>query len=186
MGYWKQFSGSAGGRRAAKNSPIVAEIRGDEELQEIFEKMPARYAKKPVTATFRKGANEYNRALKANIPSSMSSLKKLVKVKVAKRGITVIAGAFANVGTVTTRRGKEFDAFFLLYWSNYGTLQNRHAAHRFDRPRKRISAAWKGGIRPQLFAERAWETSKDRAMDTINNEIESETLKFLNKYKVEE
>lgn len=185
MGYWKQFSGTRGGKAASKRGPIYAEISGDDELQQIFEKMPARYAKKPVTATFRKGANEYNRALKANMPGSMSAMKKLVKVKVSKRGISVIAGAFANVGTYTKSNGQQFDAFYLLYWSNYGTLANRHPAHKFDRPRKRISANWQGGIKPQLFAERAWEQSKDRAMDVINDEIEAETMKFLNKYEVE-
>jgi len=172
---------------ASKAAPVTIEFSGVEELQQIFEKLPEKYAKKPVTATFRKGGNIYNKTLRQNLPPRMSQLKKLIKSKAGKgKSASLISGAWANMGTVTKSNGKEFDAFYILYWSNYGTLSNRQPGHKFDRARRAVSSSWGGGVRPQLFAEKAWEQSKDQVETVINDELENETLKFLNKYKVTE
>jgi hypothetical protein len=188
MGYYKRFSGLS--QRAYKkefggNQPVEIEFAGVDELMEILQKLPLKFAKKPLVATLKKGTNEFNKALRKNTPSNLSELKKIIKTRAGKGNqISVKAGFFHGLATVTTRSGQEWDPYYLLYWSNYGTLKNRHSGHSFDRGRKAISSNWNGGIRPKLFVESSWAQSQTRAQDKINSEFQSITERYLNKHKV--
>ncbi len=155
---------------------IEIEFDGTENLDQIFEKLPDKYAKKPVVSTFRKGARIFTRVLRKNTPKATGQTRKAIGVKVGKgtKNYSIYVG-FRG-------KGKYMPAYFKAYWQNYGTLANRDSSHSFQRRRKTKTASWRGGIKPKRFVESSWESTKDKVQETIENELENETVKFLNKY----
>lgn len=182
MGYYKN-SGNMPGRSASSKEPVVIELTGEEQLMEIFEKLPEKWGKKPIVATLRKGANSVRKQIKANFSTQISPLVKAVSIK-AGRGISLSVGVFGKKGYVTLKDGKDYDVYFPIYWFNYGTYSERTGEHIFKYSRKSKSANRYGGIRAQLFIEKSWEQSKKTAEQIINNELENETVKFLKKHAV--
>jgi len=153
------------------------EFTGAESLEDIFEKLPAKYAKKPMVSTFRKGARIFTRTLRKNTPKDTGETRKGIGVKAGRgsRNLSISVGF---------RGGKHMSAYMKAYWQNYGTLNNRAASHSFQRGRRTVSSNWKGGIRPKFFVERSWESTQDQVQQTIENELEAETVKFLQKHAV--
>jgi hypothetical protein len=151
------------------------EFDGTESLDRIFEKLPAKYAKKPVIATFRKGARVFIRTLRSNTPSASGETKKGIGVKAGKgrNNISISVGF---------RGGKYMPAYQKAFWQNYGTLANRDASHSFQRGRRSVSSKWKGGIQPKRFVERSWQNTQDKVRQIIESELENETVKFLQKH----
>jgi len=182
MGFYKN-NGTMPGRRASSREPVVIELTGEEQLNEIFEKLPEKWGKKPVLATFRKGANSVRKQIRANFPQQIKSLSPAVGIK-AGRGISLKVGVFGKKGYVRLKDGKDYDVYFPIYWNNYGTYAERTGEHTFKYARKSKTSGRGGGIRAQLFIERSWEQSKQQAEQIINSELENETLKFLKKYAV--
>jgi HK97 gp10 family phage protein len=151
------------------------EIIGIQELSNIFAQLPEKYGKKPVVAAFRKGAAIFSKQLKQSTPTASGDTRKSIKVK-------ALRGAAINVGF----QGKgNMPAYFKAYWNNYGTLSNRNASHQFKKSRKRITANWSGGIRAGGFVENAWEQTKNTVQTTINTELETQTVKFLQKHAIQ-
>jgi hypothetical protein len=166
----------------AKQS-ITVEFTGAENLQEIFNKLPEQYAKKPVQAAFRKAAKPFIAAVRANLPSRMASLKKIINV-VNNKGASVTAGVLSKKAMVTLKDKREYDAFFPLYWSNYGTYARRDASHKFTQKRKAKTAARKGGIVPLRFVEKSWDQTKAQAEEIAQKELVLQTEKFLQKHAI--
>jgi HK97 gp10 family phage protein len=166
-------------RRERIREVVELEFSGIDNLNEIFEKLPGKYAKKPVVATLRKAANIFIRKLRANSPKKTGETKKAIRVK-SGRGISISAGFFAS----GNRNPKEVTPFFKAYWKNYGTLSNRSLAHKFVKQRKPATKNWKGGIRATGFVEESWEQTKDQVQQVIETDLKTETEKFLNKYAV--
>lgn len=80
--------------------------------------------------------------------------------------------------------GKDWDAYFPLYWLNYGTKDKRDSQHQFVKARKAISSGQRNGIRPRRFVDQAWEQTKGRAEQICTSELITQTNKFLAKYAV--
>ena len=152
------------------------EIIGADNIAKVFEQLPFRYGKKPVVAAFRKGAKPFVSVLRKNTPKQTGETRKSIKVK-ALRGAAITVG-FSGAGSY-------LPGYIKAYWNNYGTLSNRDAGHRFTKARKSKSSSWQGGIKATGFMEKSWEETKNQVQDTIDTELETQTVKFLNKYRVE-
>ena len=151
------------------------DIKGTDSIEKILQGLPQKYAKRPMVATFRKGARIFTKELRQNTPKATGETRKAIKVK-AQRGIGITAG-FSG-------QSSYLPGYFKALWANYGTLENRDSSHTFSRARKAKTSSWSGGIKAQKFVERSWDNTKKQVQDTINKELKTETLKFLNKYKV--
>jgi hypothetical protein len=182
MGFYKN-RGTMPSRTASSREPVVIELTGEEQLNEIFEKLPEKWGKKPVLSTFRKGANAVRKQIRANFPQQIKSLSPAVGIK-AGRGISLKVGIFGKKGYVRLKDGKDYDVYFPIYWFNYGTYAERASEHTFKQSRKSKSANRSGGITAQLFVEKSWEQTKKQAEQIINDELKNETLKFLKKHAV--
>lgn len=169
--------------RAHQRNPITIEFTGVENLQEIFNKLPEKYAKKPVQAAFRKAAKPFIQAVKSSLPSRLNSLTKIINV-VNNRGGGITAGVLSKKGMVTLKDKRDYDAFFPIYWSNYGTYANRDSSHKFVQKRKAKTANRRGGIVPLRFVEKSWDQTKAQAEEIAQKELVTQTEKFLQKYAI--
>ena len=71
----------------------------------------------------------------------------------------------------------DVDDWFKAYWSEYGTLENRYAGHRFQRRRAARSRHFRGGIMPRL----QYEGCKSDAIDAYQTRLEKEMVKNFEK-----
>lgn len=166
----------------AKNS-VTIEFTGAENLQQIFNKLPGQYSKKPVQAAFRKGAAPFIKTLRSNIPPRLKKVSKAISIKNGK-GAYITAGIQSKIIGIQLNDKNTYDAYFPLYWSNYGTLTRRDSSHQFKNKIKDRSAKRRGGIRPLLFVERSWEQTKQQAETIIQKELVTQTEKFLQKHSI--
>lgn len=162
---------------------VIVEFTGVENLQEIFNKLPENYAKKPVQAAFRKAAKPFITATKQNLPGRLSSLTKIIGI-INNKGAGITAGVLSKKAMVTLKDKRDYDAFFPLYWSNYGTYSRRDPQHKFLNKRKAKTAGRRGGIVPLRFVERSWDQTKAQAEEIAQKELVIQTEKFLKKYAI--
>lgn len=154
---------------------VEFQISGVDNVEQILRGLPLKYAKKPMQATFRKAARVFSKELRKNTPKGTGETRKAIKVK-AMRGLGITAGFTAG--------GAYMPSYFKAYWANYGTYEMRASGHTFKKGRKAATAHYKGGAKPLGFVETSWEATKKQVQNTIETELKTETLKFLNKYKV--
>lgn len=85
----------------------------------------------------------------------------------------------AAVGYFRSRQKEknDVDDWFKAYWSEYGTLENRYAGHRFQRRRAARSRHFRGGIMPRLL----YEGCKSDAVDAYQRRLEKEMVKNFDK-----
>jgi hypothetical protein len=151
-------------------------------IVQMFRQMPADGYRKPVVAAFRKAAEPVKKAMISNLPSSLSKLKRVIKIQPGKgKSMTLAVGFYGRQGMYRNSKGVLWDPYMLLYWNNYGTLSNRAPGHSFQYPRRRISANRRGGIRAGFFVERAVEQSMPGAIKTFESAYLEEHEKFLQK-----
>jgi len=162
---------------------VTIEFTGVENLQEIFNKLPSQYSKKPIQAAFRKGAAPFIKTLKSNMPKALKKVSKAIAIKNGK-GATISAGIQSKIIGIQLNDKNTYDAYFPLYWSNYGTLARRDTMHQFKNKIKAQSAKRRGGVRPILFVERSWEQTATLAEQIIQKELVTQTEKFLQKYAI--
>jgi len=107
------------------------------------------------------------------MPSGIKKLKPIVASKILAKTAnpTIIVGVFGRKMDYVNRRGVKWDAFYLAYWSEYGTLARRANWHTFQRSRRIASAKWKGGIRPTRFFEKAVDNSFEKALTTAEEDL---------------
>lgn len=153
-------------------------LDGDDKMMRIFETFEENGYKKPIMAAFRKAAAPVRSAMAANIPSNMSATRKVLKTKAGK-GVSLSVGFYGNQGVYVNRRGEGWSPWMLLYWQNYGTYANRYPGHTFQNARRERTARRRGGIKPGLFVERAWEQSKGTAQRNFEAEWLKQYEKFL-------
>lgn len=157
-------------------------LEGDKALTAIFKDMPVEGYQKPVKAAFKKAAQPVKRSMAGALPSKLSAIKKVLKIKAGKgKSMTVATGFFGNAGVYVNSRGKQWNPYMLLYWFNYGTLANRDPGHNFLKPRRAVSANRKGGIKPAKIVEGAWERAKGEATKVFEKSWQEEFEKFLKK-----
>lgn len=85
----------------------------------------------------------------------------------------------AAVGYFRNRQKQKsyIDDWFKAYWSEYGTLENRYAGHRFRGRRAARSRHFRGGIMPRLL----YEGCKSDAVDAYQRRLEKEMVKNFEK-----
>ena len=156
------------------------QIKGDDNLLRIIKGLPEKIAKKPIQKTFRKAAIPYKARILGNIPSKLVELKKAVTVK-NMSGAAIKVGPYAKkIKVKISGVQSAVDAYFPLYWHNYGTYEERDPEHQFKRARKARTANRKGGTRPLNFIERAWESTKNR----VQGIVERDLLKNINDFLI--
>lgn len=169
MGYYKNMTVKGGRPRPG---PVTVEFTGAENIEQIFSQIPEVYAKKPVIATFRKAAATLIKAIRAKTPAKTNDTRRSVGIVTLKNQTGIAAGF---------RSGKKYmPTYTKAYWHNYGTLQGRDTAHQFGKP---LSGKRQGrGIKALLFVESAWTETRDQVRQNIENNLEEQTRKFLQKH----
>jgi len=103
---------------------MAVEIEGVSELLRKFDNAPDQMIK-DVKKALRKASAVETRNMRRSLPESARHLVK-AKVKGRKSGdISAVFGLYGKVGDPDM-------AWFHWYWENYGTLQGRDPAHRFE------------------------------------------------------
>lgn len=155
---------------------------GSDHILKVFREFPQEGYRKPVMMGFKKAAVPVRKAIVQAIPSRIKAVKAAVKVKPSRRGLILNVGVYAKNGMYVNSRGKKWDPFQLAYWFNYGTYENRAPNHEFVRPRNRKTADRKGGIKPDLYVEKAWNNSSARAKEELEKEWARQISKLCDKY----
>jgi hypothetical protein len=157
-------------------------LDGAGRMIEILQEFPEQGMRKPILAGFRKAAIPVKKAMIDSIPSKISAVKKAIKIKSARRALVMNVGVYAKSGFYVNRRGIKWDPYQLAYWFNYGTYANRSPGHQFVRERGRYTKDKPGGIRADLFIERALENSIDSAARELEVTWANEISKLCDKY----
>ena len=101
----------------------------------------------------------------------------LVGYKVASGKLSGDLSAAVGYFRSRQKEKSDVDDWFKAYWSEYGTLENRYAGHRFQRRRAARSRHFRGGIMPRL----QYEGCKSDAVDAYQIRLEKEMLKNFEK-----
>ena len=101
----------------------------------------------------------------------------LVGYKVASGKLSGDLSAAVGYFRSRQKEKSDVDDWFKAYWSEYGTLENRYAGHRFQRRRAARSRHFRGGIMPRL----QYEGCKSDAIDAYQTRIEKEMVKNFEK-----
>ena len=101
----------------------------------------------------------------------------LVGYKVASGKLSGDLSAAVGYFRSRQKEKSDVDDWFKAYWSEYGTLENRYAGHKFQRRRAARSRHFRGGIMPRLL----YEGCKSDAVDAYQRRIEKEMVKNFDK-----
>ena len=101
----------------------------------------------------------------------------LVGYKVASGKLSGDLSAAVGYFRSRQKEKSDVDDWFKAYWSEYGTLENRYAGHRFQRRRAARSRHFRGGIMPRLL----YEGCKSDAVDAYQRRLEKEMVKNFDK-----
>ena len=101
----------------------------------------------------------------------------LVGYKVASGKLSGDLSAAVGYFRSLQKEKSDVDDWFKAYWSEYGTLENRYAGHRFQRRRAARSRHFRGGIMPRLL----YEGCKSDAVDAYQRRLENEIVKNFEK-----
>lgn len=155
-------------------------LTGTENLKQIFKEFPEGGYRKPINAAFRKAAAPVKAAMISNLPTNLKGLSKSIKLKssrASKGEPSLAVGVFSN-GTYRNKRGIDWNPWIIAEWSNYGTMANRYSGHSFKTPRRSKTSDSKGGIKPQLFIEKAWDQTASQAQGIFEETVDKEITKF--------
>ena len=108
---------------------IRVESQGIDELKEIFDKLPAKVAKRPLQSTLRRAAKPLEQEVKNTLPVRLKDMGQAVTTKNMRSFAGVKTGVYTKrVAVMIGSEGKEkqWDAYYLLYWHNlWDPLQAR-------------------------------------------------------------
>lgn len=148
------------------------------DLEVIFRQLPMQFARVPMQSTFRTAVRPFLTEAKSNFPTKMQPWSSTLGVK-NNKSASIMAGVRLKKTYVVLRDGRKWDAFYPLYWKNYGTLDNRDKNHKFDKARSRKTANWRGGISAEGFMEKAWENTKDKVAELIEKNLTKRVVAFI-------
>lgn len=158
--------------------------KNNPDIEKIFQQLPMEFVKAPIQSTFRTAVKPFIDEAQKNVPEKMKSISSAIGVKNNKTA-SILAGVRLKRMYVMLRDGRNYDAYYPLYWKNYGTLDKRDPLHKFDKARRRKSVNWKGGINAGRFMETSWETTKDKVGQLISKTLAKRVVKFLEKRAVQ-
>lgn len=147
-------------------------IEGVDNALKVLEAYPIN-AHKVIDKAIRKAGTQAVKEVRSAVPHK--DWRKMAKgrLKSYKEGGSYFK--FGLYGDKSSADGK-ITNWFKAYWKNHGTLARRDPNHHFDYKRKRVSANWKGGIRPSNF----FEPSAERALKIFADKFEQELNKRAN------
>lgn len=149
-------------------------IEGVDRALEVLEAYPVN-AHKVVDKAIRKAGTQAVKEVRNSVPHK--SWRKLAKgrLKSKKEGSSDFKfGLFNKDGNHTSNATAP--SWFRAYWLNYGTLSNRDKTHKFVKPRKKMTANWKGGIKAQNF----FDPAAERALAVFEKKFKNELNKMTN------
>ena len=128
---------------------------------------------KTVLGSLTKGARITNKAILTAMPGSLQKFKPILGVKsLGKSGNpSVLLGFFGKKLYYINHRGIKWDAFYMVYWQNYGTMANRDSSHKFQTARRRKTINFKGGIKPLLFFEKGISNGHEEGRQAAENDL---------------
>lgn len=153
----------------AKKTPITVQFDGTESLEQIFQKLPLEYARKPMVAAFRKAGKPLVDEIRR---MAAPGHRQLIGIQAGKTA-AVMAGY--KKPTKATAFGR-----LKAYWRDYGTLQNRLSGYPFRSGTRKQN--WKGGVKPRNTVSTAWANKAGEVEKIIDRDMEKVTLRFLNKH----
>lgn len=151
----------------------ASKIVGLDDCLKFFDNLPENVVKATRTS-MKAGANATARQIRSRIPKRWT---RLVSAKVRNKGDLYATIGLFNRHLVQGNQPKgraPVDDWFKAYWLNYGTLEGRDPAHKFDRPVKhRKTAAAKRrrsqhGIQHRSFFEESIRGWRDTFMAAFN------------------
>lgn len=157
--------------------------KNNPDLEKIFQQLPMEFAKAPIQSTFRTAVKPFIDEAQRNVPVKMQSIASAIGVKNNKTA-SILAGVRLKRMYVMLSDGRKYDAYYPLYWKNYGTLDKRDPLHKFDKARRKKSANWQGGINAGRFMESSWEATKDKVGALITKNLAKRVINFLEKRAV--
>jgi len=171
----------------AESKQFTVEIIGVESLQQLFTQLPLKLQGEATINAFKEAAKPVKRALALSLPANISQFKQIIKIKAGrnKQVPSVTVGFSARTRKYTNRYGKGIDAWYIVYWLNYGTYARRDPLHTFANTRKAISRGVSGGIRPRRFFNKTInkiiDQAQSQALDHLNKGIEKVIKKYARK-----
>ncbi len=147
-------------------------IQGIDQLTDFLTEHPKELNKTAIQSLM-KGSNVLKKEIVNQMPASIKALKPIVASKALTNSDNpnILVGIFGKRMFYVNRRGKKWDAFYLAYWQNYGTLANRDPGHLFIKGRRKVSQSWRGGIRPNRFFDRAIDSSFESALSVAEQDL---------------
>lgn len=142
-------------------SGVNIQFEGMSEIEKFLSEEPKR-VDAAVLDSLKVGCRTLRKEIVAKMPATLKKFSPIFDVKSLSKmgGPSVMAGFFGKKIFYRSKKGVSWDAFQLVFWSNYGTLANRDPSFPFGKSRRAVSAWYKGGIRPLKF----WDNNIDQAL----------------------
>ena len=141
------------------------------------EALMRRYPEKMLKLTKKSMQSAASESAKIIRRAGNPSFASLVGYKVASGKLSGDLSAAVGYFRSRQKEKSDVDDWFKAYWSEYGTLENRYAGHRFQRRRAARSRHFRGGIMPRLL----YEGCKSDAVDAYQRRMENEIVKNFEK-----
>ena len=154
------------------SNPASIQFSGHESLNEIFTRLPDQYQRPVMLKIFAKAAAKFISSAKKDFNGSLKKSIGYVQGK-SKDRPAIYAG-------LVHKSGNSWQ-YQRAYWRNFGTLTNRDPSHSFVRPRKGVSAKWRGGQLPLQAVGKAWEQTQGEAERVINQDAAKIANDYLTK-----
>lgn len=171
------------------------------ELKELnpFFKDQEKIMNATVLNSFMKGANVAKKVLKNATPAPLKKFNESLAAKKLKSTGGILSVLIGYFGRRIFAKKKKYnlDAWYILYWKNYGTLKKRAGDHAFQSPLRSGTPAsgravrkdkvrtrfyTRGGITPLKFYDNAADSAMEQGMTAINESVEKELYKQVAKY----
>ena len=163
---------------------INVKSEGVQELIETLERLPAKVAMRPLRATLRKAAKPLEQEAKNNLPAKLSELKPVITTKNMRSFAGVKTGVYTKRAVVMlgeNGRKVEYDAYYLIYWLNYGTLSRREPTHKFQSPVRMRKKHLSPGINPRRFIQKAYDSRGAEVVAYAEANLLKDAEKFLDR-----
>lgn len=163
---------------------IRVESQGIDELKEIFDKLPTKVAKRPLQSTLRRAAKPLEQEVKNTLPVRLKDMGQAVTTKNMRSFAGVKTGVYTKRVAVTLGsegKEKQWDAYYLLYWHNYGTLSRRDPSHTFQKKVNIRKSHLSPGIHPRRFIQKAYESKAAEVVAYAEAHLLADAEKFLDR-----
>lgn len=163
---------------------INVKSEGVQELIETLDKLPPKVAMRPLRSTLRKAAKPLEQEAKNNLPAKLSELKPVITTKNMRSFAGVKTGVYTKRAVVMLgqdERKVEYDAYYLIYWLNYGTLSRRDPTHKFQSPVRMRQKHLSPGINPRRFIQKAYDSRGAEVVAYAEANLLKDAEKFLDR-----